>query len=760
MTEFDFGPLLRVHRQAARLTLEELAAASGVSARAISDMERGRSRGPQRRTVVALADALRLAPDEHAAVLAAAKIGRVRATAGSPPLGLCELPRSVPDFTGREGELDGISALAEGGAAAGAATVALVSGPAGLGKTSFAVHAGHLLAGGFPDGAFFVDLRGMDAEPLPSAVALGRLARALGTPAPALPSDSEERAGLYRSLLRDKRALIVLDNAADEAQVRPLLPNGGRSLTLVTSRRLLAGLEGVQRLEFGSLSEAEAAGLLHAILGPDGAADDAAMAEVARLCGCLPLALRIAGNRLLSRPGWTAGDLAARLRKAERRLDQLVAGDLRVAAAFGLSYDQLPGPARLAFRRLALVPGLDFAAPLVAALCATTPDEAEDTVDELAELALLEPAPGGRHRLHDLVRLFAGERLAEEEPPADRAAAAVRMEDWLLDGAVVAGRWHDPDAVPPSVDAAVGVPMASTKEATAWLRVEGDNWLAALRSAAAADRPARVVEVGEAMHWISDSWADWDRWTEVFTLSSAAAAALGDQGEEARQLNYLSWARLYRRDHETALELADRALALAESAGNLSQQAWAHYYACQAYTRLGSGLMAGDRARAAERLFAAVGDTVAQVLTLVQIADGERTLGRHAASIEQLQQVLVLLDDPASGVPPHIAGGQRAHIMARIGVSYEAIGDLTEAVHWLGEALPRMEMPGIQARLEEQLAKVLLMMGDRDAAVAAYGRAADLHTELGAAQEADRLRAAAALSTAAAVDQVSPEPNQ
>ena len=733
-----FGPLLRAHRQAARLTLEELAEASGVSARAISDMERGRSRGPQRRTVVALADALRLAPDEHAAVLAAAKAGRVRPA--TPLLGLCELPRSVPDFTGRDGELDRISALA----GRDAATVALVSGPAGLGKTAFAVRAANLLAADFPDGAFFVDLRGMDPEPLPSAGALDRLVRALGTPASAVPSDPDERAGIYRALLRDKRALVVLDNAADEEQIRPLLAGGGRSLTLVTSRRLLAGLEGVHRLEFGSLSEEAAAGLLRAILGPDGTGD--AVAEVARLCGCLPLALRIAGNRLLSRPGWTAADLAARLRRSERRLDQLVAGDLRVAAAFGLSYDQLPGPARLAFRRLALVPGADFAAPLVAVLCGIAADEAEDTADELAELALLEAAPGGRYRFHDLVRLFARDRLAEEEPPADRAAAAARLEDWLLDGAVAAGRWHDPDTGPPPADGTV--PIASTAEATAWMQVEADNWLPALRSAAAGGRPDRVVELGEAMHWISDSWADWDRWTEVFTLSSSTAATLGDRGEEARQLNYLSWARLYKRDYETALALADRALGLAEAAGDLAQQGWAHYYAVQALTRLGPDPQALERARAGERLFAAAGDTVAQVLILIQVADGERALGRHTEAIEQLHRVLVLLDDPAA-VPPHIASGQRAHVLGRIGVYHEALGDLDQAVDWLARAVTLSEMPGIQARMAERLASMLLAKGDREAAMAAYGRAADLFAALGATPDADRLRATASELAAA-----------
>lgn len=423
-----FGPLLRACRRTARLTLEELAEASGLSARAISDMERGRSLGPQARSVLAIAEALRLSGTERARLLAAAKAGRLGAAGAWSAAGHGELPRSVADFTGRGAELDRISALLGRPAGAGAATVVLVSGPPGVGKTGLAVHAAHGLGRQFPDGAFFVDLRGLDSQPLASSTALSRLARALGTSEAAVPPDRRDRAGHYRALLQNKRALIVLDNAVDEAQVRPLLPAGGRSLTLITSRRLLSGLEGVRRLHLGPLSPADASGLLRAILDRTGAdLPDLAVADVARLCGHLPLALRIAGDRLLGGPDRTAADLADRLRPEEHRLDQLVAGDQSVAAAFGLSYRQLSGPAQRAFRRLALVPGADFAAPLAAVLAGTDPADAEDALDELVELGLLETAPGSRYRFHDLVRLFARERLAAEEPVADRDAAAARM---------------------------------------------------------------------------------------------------------------------------------------------------------------------------------------------------------------------------------------------------------------------------------------------------------------------------------------------
>ncbi|MEU8384075.1 helix-turn-helix domain-containing protein [Streptosporangium sp. NPDC048865] len=342
--------MLRRHRHAARMTLERLAEASGVSARTLSDMERGRSRGPQHRTVTALADALGLADADRGRLVELAREGRLR-DHWSRPTGLCELPRSVDDFTGRAAELAWICEPAHAGEAPGApgtANVRLVTGSAGLGKTTLTVRAAHALRPDFPDGVFFLDLFGMSPQPLPADEALGTLLRALGTAEQRVPGDLAGRASLYRSLLRARRVLVVLDNAASEEQVRPLLPGGGAGRALVTSRRLLAGLEGVRRLGLGPLPPVEAAELLTGILKDRGASDDGpAVWRLAQMCGGLPLALRIAGNRLVSRPGWNAADLAARLTNEERRLEQLSAGDLRIAGAFGLSYRQLADAHRL-----------------------------------------------------------------------------------------------------------------------------------------------------------------------------------------------------------------------------------------------------------------------------------------------------------------------------------------------------------------------------------------------------------------------------
>ena len=419
-----FAGVLRGHRRAARLTLEQLAEVSGVSARTLSDMERGRSKGPQHRTVTALADALALQGDARNQFVELAREGRLR-DHWTRPAGLCALPRLVEDFTGRAGELVWVSELAH---AEGADVVGLVTGSGGMGKTTLAIRAAHGLRPSFPGGVFFVDLLGMSPRPATAADALWLLLRALGVADEQIPADVAGRASVYRSLLRDRRALVVLDNAGSEEQVRPLLPGDGQSRALITARRLLAGLEGVRRLALQPCSLPEATELLTGILGQRATCDsESALRQLAELCEGMPLALRIIGNRLVSRPGWDATALAARLVDEEHRLDQFKAGDLKIATAFALSYEQLADAAQRVFRRLAVVPGRDFDADLAAVVGEVPLEVAWDALDELVDLGLLHDSPAGRYRFHDLVRLFARTRLEDEESPADRAAVTARV---------------------------------------------------------------------------------------------------------------------------------------------------------------------------------------------------------------------------------------------------------------------------------------------------------------------------------------------
>ncbi|WP_245605737.1 NB-ARC domain-containing protein, partial [Promicromonospora kroppenstedtii] len=332
--------------------------------------------------------------------------------------------------------------LAGVASADGPPPVVVLHGAGGLGKTACAVRAAELLRGSFPGGALYVDLRGVDPEPMPTTEALHRLLRASGLDPLGIAEDEHERAAQLRTVLTERRVLLVLDNAADEAQVRPLLPAGGTGMAIVTSRRALGGLVGVTRIPLAPLTSDESADLLRAVSGgADGHGPETV--RVADLCGHLPLALRIAGTRLASRPGWTMRHLADRLSDEDRRLANLAVGDVGVEAAFALSYVALPGPAKGCFRRLALVPAVDFGVPVAAVLTGTDLDDAEAKLDELVELGLLQHEGADRYRFHDLIRLYASRRLHEEEPAGAREAAERRMTDWLLETATAAGRWFD-----------------------------------------------------------------------------------------------------------------------------------------------------------------------------------------------------------------------------------------------------------------------------------------------------------------------------
>src|SRR5215469_7735485 len=456
-------------------------------------MERGRSKGPQHRTVTALADALALEGDARKQLIELARDGRLR-DYWTRPAGVCELPRLVDDFTGRAAELAWISELARAESSQGAGVVGLITSSGGMGKTTLAVRAAHMLRPGFPDGVLFLDLLGMSQQPMAAGDALRLLLRALGAVDDQVPGDIQGRASSYRSLLQDRRVLVVLDNAGSEEQVRPLLPGVSPGRVLITARRLLAGLEGVRRLALKPLALPEATELLTGILGDRAASDgESVLTQLAELCDGMPLALRIAGNRLASRPGWDAAELAARLADEERRLDQFKAGDLKVGGAFGLSYGQLADSAQRVFRRLAVVPGRDFDAALAAVAGGTSAGAAGDALDELVDLGLLEDGAAGRYRFHDLVRRFARERL-DEESLAEREALTERVTSWLLRMATMAGRWFEPGFGRPARPDPDLVVASSAEDAELWLRTDVDNWLGALRSAAVSGQHSLVLD--------------------------------------------------------------------------------------------------------------------------------------------------------------------------------------------------------------------------------------------------------------------------
>jgi len=368
--------LLAGFRFSRGLSQDELADRSGMSVRAIRGLERGQVACPRRTSVALLADALRLHDDERAAfrmaaggMAAGSEEGWLAWPAGVPVVPR-QLPADVADFTGRVDVLEQLHQLMRCREGEGTAVVVSAAvGKAGVGKTALAVHAAHQLRALFPDGQLYVNLRGAEEQALAPAHVLGGFLRALGVRGHPVPDDVDERAGLYRSLMADRRVLVLLDNAADVAQVRPLLPAGAGNAVLVTSRARLTGLAVAEVVDLDVLPPGQAVELLGKIAGTDRVAGEPGAAQaIAAMCGHLPLALRIVGTRLAAKPHWRLQRLADRLAAQHRRLDELAAGDLEVRASVALSYVGLGERERLAFRLLGLLEVPDFAPWMLAAL--------------------------------------------------------------------------------------------------------------------------------------------------------------------------------------------------------------------------------------------------------------------------------------------------------------------------------------------------------------------------------------------------------
>ena len=634
-----FGDLVFRHRQAAGLTQEGLSEGSGVSVRAIRDLERGRAKAAQRRSAEALADALRLAGDERRKFLDSASRGRQRTRpAPTPPAHAanvsCALPPAVSRLFGRDTELARLKEMAADGHPGG---VALLVGHPGVGKTTLAIYAAQLLRPAFPDGCLSVDLRGMDETPTTPWAALDQLLRGLGVPPDDIPASPAERSNLFRSLVSDQRVLVLLDNAADEAQVRPLIASGNGCLTLVTCRQALSGLEAAAWLWLNPLPDPAAIALLSSIAGSARFdAEPEAARELAALCGNLPLAVRICGNRLAGRPQWSIGYLVQQLRDERTRLSALSAGDLRVRPAFEMSYHRLSPATRLIFRRLALIPGSDFGAELAAVATGTTPEDVLGHLDELVDASLLQTTTTpGRFRFHDLLRLFSRELGEAEDEAGERASVTAQLIGYLLDTATEAGLMFSTD---PADEPAGSRRFGSRERAGEWLDEETSNWLTAQRQATRAGRHEEVLGLAKSLHWYSDTRFHQVPWDEVFTLGLEAARALGDRQDEAKLLNFLNWAHFLGGTlDETILR---QAIAVAEDIGDLVEQAWALRYLAVLHARrsqLEEALLAGRQAvRLSDGLELWLGRGAIQNT----LGDILRQLGRHDDALATHRAVL------------------------------------------------------------------------------------------------------------------------
>lgn len=564
-----------------------------------------------------------------------------------------QLPPGPAWFIGRTEELRLLRAhLAPRGGRQAAAVVA-VDGKPGVGKSALVISLAHQLAPAFPDGVLYARLRGADADrvPIPAAQALSQLLDGLGV-ADEVPADIEAASARYRARVATRRVLVVLDDAADAAQVRPLLPGGPRCAALITSRARL-GLPEALPLRLELLPERDAIEMLDRVDGTGRVREDPrSAASVARACGRLPLALQIAAGRLGNRPSWTAADLAARLAGEHRRLAELELGDLDVRACFELSYRELEATSQRLFRLLAVVDIPDFTPALAARLLGhggRGERLVEATLERLVDEQLLEETAPGRYRFHDLVRLFARERAEADEPELERAAARRRVLAWYLATAEQADRLLGParrDAAPPRDEASDG-DFNDRHGAVAWLEGERANLVAVVRQAAEQADP-EVAEIawqlGEALFRFFDLRKHWADWLAVCEPAVRAARRCENRLAEARTVNRLAIVLREQGRASAAIAHLTRALALSRKLGDVDLQG-------SILNNLGIAHQdEGDLTRAIQchqqrlELARAVGNRLDQGITLNNLGDIHRQQRHYQQAVECFLESLAIFE--------------------------------------------------------------------------------------------------------------------
>src|SRR6185437_4387834 len=495
-----------------------------------------------------------------------------------------QLPADIADFTGRQGQAAALHrALTSHDVASGPGTVrvAVVAGAAGVGKTALAVHVAHEVRDLFPDGQMFVPLSGASGQPAEPGGVLARLLRDLGVDDAKIPADEGERAALYRTWLAGRRVLILLDDAKDAAQVRPLLPGSASCGVLVTTRNRTPFLVSTGFVDPGILPGPEALELFSRIAGDARpAAEPEATAEILRACAGLPLAVRICAARLAMRPQWRIATMAARLRDEQRRLDELQIGDLEIRASFRMSYDSLRAgrhqadPGR-AFRLLGLWPGQRISLAAAATLTGEPEEDLAGALEVLVDANLLESPEPDWYQLHDLLRLFAAERAQAEETQENRLGPVTRLVEWYLAMASAAADLLSPhryrlpgDDPPPAGLPPRGLLPGSAQDALAWYDREHPNLFAAIGLAAAAGLHEVAWRLPTALFEFFGRRHNWAGCITAHRIAVTSARRSGSRLGEAWALHNLGWALASIGDAE-ALGCLREAIAIRGELGDL-----------------------------------------------------------------------------------------------------------------------------------------------------------------------------------------------
>jgi DNA-binding SARP family transcriptional activator len=630
-----------------------------------------------------------------------------------------QLPPDVADFTGREAEFALLRARLT--APASVTTVCVIAATPGAGKSALAVHVAHEVRDSFPDGQLYVNLRGVHATSVEPAEVLARFLRALGVPVSAIPDSLEERANQFRTILADRRVLIVLDDAADERHVRDLLPGGAGCAVVVTSRRRLPALAGATHVDLAVFAEDEATALLETLVGTDRVAREPdAAADIVRLCGHLPLAVRISGARLAARSQWPLRLMATRLRERHQLLDELSVGDMEVRGSLLLSYEGLTDADRHALRMLGWLGTMEFASWFVGPLLDVDVPAADRILERLADSYLLDTAlvdatGSPRYQLHDLTRAFAVERAEAEESAADSRASLERVVQCavaMIDEATshMPRGWSARLLVNDNaMDSGTLARLAA--DPVGWFDAERSVFVTLVERASELGLVTASTSLAAALSAsVFAARNQFDQWWQTHSAALRAADLAGDEASKASL--YVGLGRL-RQEQDRLDEAADyygRALEIYDRLGDAD---------AITTTNLDLATVQRERGELTEAM-----RSIQAVLAALMPAHGPQVHGRVAHGIGMIH---VEQGDFAAGIREYERAlvhyrecenrfGE-ALVLRAIGIAHRGLGDLTAAATYCGSALRLMvELgdPHMLVYTVQALAKVRIRQGRGD----------------------------------------------
>jgi tetratricopeptide (TPR) repeat protein/transcriptional regulator with XRE-family HTH domain len=736
----SFAGLVRQLRAGTGLTQEELAEAAGLPVRTLSDLERGVARTAHKDTALLLAGALGLTDPVRGLFVAAARgkapaedvlaalpqdapgafaaaptrrLPRDIAVPGGAAAATRTLPRDLISFTGRLRELGELVAAAA--TTGGVVGIHAIGGMAGVGKTAFAVHAAHQLADRFPAGQIFLPLHGHTPgqQPVDPADALASLLLTAGVPTAQIPPGLEPRMALWRDRLAERQLLLVLDDAASSEQVIPLLPGTGGSLVLVTSRRHLSALEDATAISLDTLPPGEAAALLVRLAGRPGLSpDDAAVGEITRLCGYLPLAIGMVARQLHHHPAWSAAARAAELAAARDRLELMATENLSVSAAFNMSYAELTSDQQRLFRLLGLHPGADVDGYAVAALDGTDLAAARRGLEALYDQYLLTEPAQGRYRMHDLIRAHARALAYRLDTGGDRDQAIARLLDYYQHTAALAdallARQPRASAAPADGTGPTAVPaFADREQALAWVRAERANLLGCLDHVTGTEQHARVIALTAGLAGLLRHDGPWAEALTRHATALRAAQHIGDRPGQAGALLDLGLVWWTTSDYPPAVRDLQEALGICRDLGDQLGQANALAILGYVWRDTGDYPVAVRDLQEALGICRDLGERRGQGNALIFLGDVRRRAGDDQGAIRDLQEALGIYHD---------LGNRQGQ---------------ANALTFLGDLRRRAgDYPGAARDLEEALG-LYRDIGDRGGEVEALNLAGTLHRDGG-----------------------------